>query len=512
MDFRINKEALSVNEIAFDGCQEQPIDLDFSLPDYCPDIQRILKCQVYPRVNMRSISGDRLDVEGIAVVRLLYLDAGKMTVRCCEHSTPFSCSFHLKSMPMNANIFTKTRVEYINCRAVSPRKLDIHGAFSVCARIVCRTRQELLCGVEGDSIEQKKRKIPASHVLGSGQQQFGVSEVLELGQGKPPAESIIRSDVTAVVHDYKAIANKLILKGEALIKVLYVSDMESGEMNTMEYAVPISQIVDVDGVEEGSVCDARLDVLNHDLQIRTDSMGDDTLLAAELKLVATVDAYAQSEVELVTDAYSTEVALDLEKKQTTIEQLVELIGDTFIDKKSLDLSEGGISSMIDLWNEMAVVSAHAENGQLLFKGKLNACILGMDAENTPMYLERVIDFEMARDWSGRPENIRCDCEVSVLSMNYRISSDGSLEVKTELKITAAVYAEASCQAVVDVVPDESRPMAKDTSAALTIYYADAGEALWNIARAYCTSVEAIKRENDLDCDILEDRGMLLIPM
>lgn len=74
MDYSVNKEELAVSEIVFDECQEQPVDLDFGLPDYCPDIQRILKCQVYPRITMRNISGDRLEVEGTASVKLLYLD------------------------------------------------------------------------------------------------------------------------------------------------------------------------------------------------------------------------------------------------------------------------------------------------------------------------------------------------------------------------------------------------------------------------------------------------------
>ena len=34
----------------------------------------------------------------------------------------------------NPIAFVKAKVEYVNCRATSPRKLDIHGAFSVCAK------------------------------------------------------------------------------------------------------------------------------------------------------------------------------------------------------------------------------------------------------------------------------------------------------------------------------------------------------------------------------------------
>ena len=50
MDYMLNREALAAGEVLYDGSQEQPVDLDISLPDYCPDIQRILKCQVYPRI------------------------------------------------------------------------------------------------------------------------------------------------------------------------------------------------------------------------------------------------------------------------------------------------------------------------------------------------------------------------------------------------------------------------------------------------------------------------------
>lgn len=59
MDYTAQRNPLSVIELLFDGCQEQSVDLDISLPDYCPDIQRILKCQVYPRILDRALSGDR---------------------------------------------------------------------------------------------------------------------------------------------------------------------------------------------------------------------------------------------------------------------------------------------------------------------------------------------------------------------------------------------------------------------------------------------------------------------
>ena len=38
MEYVLLKKALSVCEAVFEGSSEQPVDIDFTLPDYCPDI------------------------------------------------------------------------------------------------------------------------------------------------------------------------------------------------------------------------------------------------------------------------------------------------------------------------------------------------------------------------------------------------------------------------------------------------------------------------------------------
>ena len=96
MDYTAERNALSAIELLYDGRQEQSVDLDVTLPDYCPDIQKILKCQVYPRILDRSLSGDRLEIGGTYTVKILYADAETGCVRCCESSAPFSCAIPMK--------------------------------------------------------------------------------------------------------------------------------------------------------------------------------------------------------------------------------------------------------------------------------------------------------------------------------------------------------------------------------------------------------------------------------
>ena len=70
MEFENIRETLYDFRPIFNGTSEQPIDLDVSLPDYCPDISRILKCHAVPQITSRMVVGDRLTVEGSTMIRI----------------------------------------------------------------------------------------------------------------------------------------------------------------------------------------------------------------------------------------------------------------------------------------------------------------------------------------------------------------------------------------------------------------------------------------------------------
>ena len=75
MEYKLEKTLLGTSEVVYDSSQEQPVDMTVNLPDYCPDIQKILKCQMYPRNTGRGITGDRLELDGNCLGKVFYLDA-----------------------------------------------------------------------------------------------------------------------------------------------------------------------------------------------------------------------------------------------------------------------------------------------------------------------------------------------------------------------------------------------------------------------------------------------------
>ena len=56
MELKVNREMIPVTESILDELQEQSVELDYVLPDYHPDIFRIIGCSCTPTICSYSIS------------------------------------------------------------------------------------------------------------------------------------------------------------------------------------------------------------------------------------------------------------------------------------------------------------------------------------------------------------------------------------------------------------------------------------------------------------------------
>ncbi len=511
MNYDVSSEKLSAGKLVFEGCKEVPIDLDFSLPDYCPDVQKILKCRVFPNISSRGISGDRLNIEGAADIRVIYLDAENNHVRCCENSVPFSASIDIKSTPENAICFTFAKTEYMNCRAVSQRKIDIHGAISIFARIYSKAEQNISCCVNGKDVQQKMEAVPVSALISLGQQQFSLNEVLDM-EGSVSPELIVNSTISVNFNDYKVMPNKVVAKGEAILKVLYIDDLSSGNLGTSEYKIPISQIVDVPGAKEENKYIIIGEVLGHNEKIYPGSDETKNMISLESKIAATVMAYEEKEIGVVSDIYSTEYNLEVENSDINLMHLENIINESFEQKFSIPMGNAHISEIIDIWSEnCSSVGTNKEN-KLTFKNRINICILARDENNTPFYIERNTEFEYQKEIENLGEDIVCNVKISPKAIGYRLPSESTIDIKLTCDINAAVFKKSTIGMVTNASYDESNPIPKNRNNTLTVYYADENEPLWNIARKYHTSLHAIKEENNLSEDYSQKNSVLLIPI
>ncbi len=512
MEYQLGREAYPVCEPVLETVSEQPVDLDVTLPDYCPDVEKILKCRVRPCVTGKSINGDRLEVDGSALISLYYLDAKKRAIRMYEHTVPFSCGFALKSACEDPVAVVRLKTDYLNCRALSPRRIDIHGAFSVCVCVYARGSAEYCNGVEGQDIQQKKHRESLSRLCGLGQQQFSVAEVLDIGQGKGMPESILRNELFLKVESQKAIEDKLMLNGEAVLRILYVTDIESGALDTMTFHVPFTQVLDIRGIHSESENQLILEVLSFETALKSEYDENSTLITLDARIGATVLGFESAETEIVDDVYSTEYELSLNEITCSFLSFLPVTEEVFSVSSEVDTGENGITQMLDLWCDGISSMCSLEQDHLQIKGKLTCCILALDGQGVPFYIERPLEFSTSHHLPAFSGEANIKADLTNVGISFRITGDNSISVKADLRLGGGIWISRHVRAIVGVDTRDDQLRMRDRTAALTIYYADPGEHLWDIARQYCTSVEALRLENEMTEDEIPERRMLLIPM
>ena len=126
-------------------------------------------------------------------------------------------------------------------------------------------------------------------------------------------------------------------------------------------------------------------------------------------------------------------------------------------------------------------------------------------------VERTFPFEIRTEYQEEDAgNMIADVCAAVLSSQYTLSG-GRVDIKAEIKLSGSIRSTLRLNAVTDLTLDTQRPKER-AHAAITIYFADKGEAVWEIAKRYGTAVSAILEENSLDSEILPERAMLLVPL
>ncbi|MEG1426914.1 MAG: DUF3794 domain-containing protein [Oscillospiraceae bacterium] len=198
---------------------ECPIDIEYSLPDYCPDIQKILKCLAYPEISSYSFIQDKLMCEGKLVLYIQYVDGKSGTVRVCEISKEYSAMKDFMQTDERTIGRLSVGTGHIVCRAISARKLDIHIPVILTATISALKNVHTANDAEG--LEKKTEIVPVSHAVHGASSLFVIEQDLDIALGCPPIESILRKSI--VINSVKCLvgAQKVQVEGSVDICVIY---------------------------------------------------------------------------------------------------------------------------------------------------------------------------------------------------------------------------------------------------------------------------------------------------
>ena len=507
MEEKILKASVFVNDTLFNEATEQPIDVDFTLPDYCPDISKIFKCRAVSRISSKSMNGKNITVDGSVSITVLYCGADGQLCSY-EYQYPFSKNLLMGEECAGGNLCVRSKCEYINCRAVTGRKVDIHGAVGIFVRVFKRKNTEIISDIDDCNIEQRRGTAPATVPMGYAEKYLMVEEDIAIGQGQPAVERILRYDAKPCVRESKIINDKIVVKGDMAVWILYCPE-GGGEPQSVKTVIPFSQLVDMVGITDTCGCDTKSEVAFLEIKPRQ-SEGEIKCLSLTAKLMLSCEAYCENEVSVILDAFSRKCEADMKFEKINFQCICDNVSETFHCKKNIELDEP-ISAVCDLWCDMQSVNTKFEKGNMIICGTLVACFLTTGENGGPAYFEKPIDFEYKYAVKEDVDTLNCSPEIDVASCGYTITAATTVELRVDLSINAAVYKCTALPLITDISIDGGKQRTGTSKCAMTIYFTAENECVWDIAKHYNASVEEIMKINDLNDESLPENKMILIP-
>lgn len=508
MEHKNLKTSIFSIDTVFNESAEQPIDIDFTLPDYYADISKILKCRGVSRISSKNMSGNHISIEGCVTVTVIYCGSDNC-VSSYEYQYPFSKSFDTGVNTEGCMLNVKTKCEYINCRAVTGRKIDIHGAAGIYITLTRRRLTDIISDCDDCNIELLRGSVPATVPMGCAEKYLLVEEEIELGSGQPDIRCIIRYDADACITDSKIMAGKSVVKGQMSIKLLYAPE-GSGVAQTVRYQLPFSQLIEIDGITDGCDCESKVSIAHLEIKPRISASGECRQLMLTAKLLITSECCCNNDVAVILDAYSRRYEANINKNEICFDKISENINQSFNCKKEFDFPEGSLSAISDMWCEVGANTVKFEDNMMRVTGTVIAFIIAEDCNSIPIFYEKEMDYEFCYPMNIDGE-FKCSPQITVTGANYTLSGDCCMEIRMELNICAAIYKCSKMPLITEINIDDTKPMAKDCRGAMTVYFASAGEKIWDIARNYFASVDEIKQINEIEQDVLNDDKMILIP-
>ena len=500
----MKKEILSFCEEKEKLKGEKAIDTELTLPDYCADIKRILRCTLIPQLHSVSTSGDKINIRGAAFIRVIYADE-KENIDCCEKTADFSVSLQTSQTDGRATAVAEAVTDYVNCRAVSRRKISINGSVGIICRVLSRNLTEIPCSAP-DGVEVCKNKRTQLLAVCTGEKTFEMSETVALPKDAPSVGKILFSNAWTETESLKAVQDKLLIKGELCVKTVYLAEGEENKTYSYLHRMPLSQITDVEGIDESCEISALCRIGQLNVTGKTDSSQSGRLIDISARINCFITGERPTQYEYISDCYCTRGRHVAEYASRQVSVPVYSQTRTLKLKKNVQLPSAG--EICHVWVSDCSTDARMAENSVRGKINLNACFLCLDDNGAPFFCEKELEFESDTELKEEYASPLCSLTAQIRDVTAVSDKDGTVDFTAEAEVSLKVHDVCSDRYVCDIKETDAECK---KSPALTVYYCEGGEKIWDIAKRYSTTVDLIKNENGIDGDTVAKKRMLLIP-
>lgn len=491
---------------------------DFSLPDYQPEIKRLLRIGVSISPPERYTAGDSVELEGTLDYFVLYMGNDNQ-LYCAPLSTDYRMTLPLSEerdrekdlgrpagapSPLDGDLICACDVtaDPVTGRVTSPRRLNVKCRLKAAVKVYGTCR--LSADGNGEMIPASVERLPET--VDTVRLFHGIGEPLALQDDMilSPAEDgevrVVCAEGQVMIHEVSTGVNTATCRGDVLLK-LTLCPAEAGEgeaalPTVSTRKIPFSQTVEINGVTPDCAACAHGACTEMSIEV------EEGHLHSDLGVTLEVLAQKNQATTYTKDLYST-------RKETVggyatypIRQALGCFNGNFTLSDSLTLAEANIHPAARVVDVTATaypeaLTLDAEKKRCTLTGRCRVhLLLYRDGEYTAAELELPFRYEKDGGLTGElREGMVPEFDGCVKAMSCRARMDGErIGVDAELAVALRVTAPDQLTALSSVTFGEDVTRRRGE---YVVCFPAADDTLWSVAKRYHAPLTALSAANGI---------------
>lgn len=466
---------------------------DVTLPDYQPDIKRLLGIRAMPQFPSRYVGNSSAEFSGELDYYVFYTGADN-EIYCapvsCEYrfEAPFEVGSALENMSAHATL----ELDTVSGRVISPRKINVKSRLSAAVSVLGDERLDGGHDFGGEGgLEMLYGETRSSRETFADGDVIHLSDEILFDRAEGEVR-VISAMGKANIGETECVGGRVRFHGELYLKLLMNKEGGGGVYSTLR-KLPFSSDIECVDAREGDSAAVRATVASLTVDVEEGRIAIFAELACECTVCKDV------KVVYVKDVYST--AYETECRTRNVEHYCN--SDAFCANFSLNetvpMEKAGLSEGMRV---VDVTGRATADGKLSETGRITGnAVFNLLCEKNGEYFETEISVPYSYDRAaGDNFSGRVECSADVLCARVRMDGERAA-IDAEISLCGCVKDTCSLSALESVSFGDG--IAR-SGAECTVCYPTDTDSLWSVAKRYSVPVSSIRGENKLESGVAED--------
>lgn len=499
----ILKENVQMLRIKSQATNQITFDEDYNVPDSKPDIGRMIQNKGTVQVDEVNLSDNQAFVKAKLVVELLYVEEQEEGRVCSLAATlPIEEALNLEGIENGDKVCLKWDIEDLSLHVINSRKLNIKSILSFFAVADELAELALPTGLRPEEVSMKKKAVKVLGLRIHKKDTVRMKEEVTLASNKPNIAQVLWNTVEVRGLDIRPEEDRILLKGELFVFLLYQGDEDGNSLQWLEHSIPLYQEVECQGCGLEMIPNVETAMLHQRLDIQPDADGEERVVQVDAVLELDIQVYEEEEHSLLMDVYTPLKECVAKGGPESLDSLLIKnyskcrIGDRIQVREA----QGKILQICHSQGCVKVDKAQIVENGVLVEGVVSVKVLYIVSDDSmPFYsMEAMLPFSHVIEAMGIDENCIYHLHTDLEQLSTNMVDSNEIEVKIVLNLNALVLNRQQ-EYIIQEIQEHPLDMEKiQGMPGITVYMVQPEDTLWDIAKAFYTTVEDICRLNGLE--------------